>query len=73
MEITKYVIFGEICALVFTGKEKLWISSRLIEVSFDLGRPSENLDYKHKGRKTRKIIAQVQVTYMLTHLLGEQL
>jgi hypothetical protein len=38
-------------ALIFTGKENLWISSKLIKIIFDQGRPSEDPDCRQKEIK----------------------
>ena len=50
MENGKCVTLGEKYAYVSTGKEKLWVPSKLIKIRYDRGRPPEDLgDREEKG------------------------
>lgn len=55
-------------AFVFIGNERLWISSKLVQIRFDRGRLHENPGYRHK-KKPRKNTRQV--THMLIPLQGD--
>ena len=50
MENGKCVTLGEKYAYVSTGKEKLWVPSKLIKIRHDKGRPPEDLGDRRKER-----------------------
>ena len=53
MENGKCVTLGEKYAYVSTGKEKLWVPSKL-KIRYDRGRPPQGIGSKHEeGDKTR--------------------
>jgi hypothetical protein len=50
VENRKCVMLGQTYTYVSTGREKLWVSSKVIKIRHDRGRPPEDLGNREEKR-----------------------